>query len=42
MSTGRWGRAEDSAADSLKFSLLYGARVRAVLEETERDVRAVD
>ncbi|WP_189892704.1 hypothetical protein [Streptomyces xantholiticus] len=42
VSTGRWGRAEDSAADSLKLSLLYGERVRAVLEETGRDVRAVD
>ncbi|WP_405785700.1 hypothetical protein [Streptomyces sp. NBC_01367] len=42
VSTGRWGRAEDSAADSLKLSLLYGERVRAVLEDTERDVRAVD
>ncbi|MFJ2627664.1 hypothetical protein ACIO6T_30760 [Streptomyces sp. NPDC087532] len=42
VSTGRWGRAEDSAADSLKLSLLYGERLRAVLEETGRDVRAVD
>ncbi|MET8676144.1 hypothetical protein ABZW18_00685 [Streptomyces sp. NPDC004647] len=42
VSTGRWGRAEESAADSLKMSLLYSERVRAVLEETERDVRAVD
>ncbi|MGW6638234.1 hypothetical protein [Streptomyces cyaneofuscatus] len=42
VSTGRWGRAEESAADSLKLSLLYGERVRAVLEDTGRNVRAVD
>ncbi|UQA90514.1 hypothetical protein [Streptomyces halobius] len=40
--TGRWSRAEESAAESLKLSLMYCERVRAVLEETERDVRAVD
>ncbi|MCY0933854.1 hypothetical protein [Streptomyces sp. H34-S4] len=42
VSTGRWGRAEESAAESLKLSLLYCERVRAALEETSRDVRAVD
>ncbi|WP_330455453.1 hypothetical protein OIB37_35970 [Streptomyces sp. NBC_00820] len=42
VSTHRWGRAEESAAESLKLSLMYCERVRAVLEETERDVRAVD
>ena len=42
VSTRRWGRAEESAAESLKLSLMYCERVRAVLEETERDVRAVD
>ncbi|MFG2977786.1 hypothetical protein ACGFYY_32940 [Streptomyces sp. NPDC048331] len=42
VATGRWGRAEESAAESLKLSLVYCERVRAVLEETERDVRAVD
>ncbi|MEU5980285.1 hypothetical protein [Streptomyces sp. NPDC047315] len=42
VSTGRWGRAEESAADSLKLSLLYGERVRAALEDTGRNVRAVD
>ncbi|MEU6885625.1 hypothetical protein ABZ918_10505 [Streptomyces viridosporus] len=42
VSTGRWGRAEESAAESLRLSLMYCRRVRAVLEETERDVCAVD
>ncbi|MFE0062747.1 hypothetical protein [Streptomyces sp. NPDC059003] len=42
VASGRWGRAEESAAESLKLSLMYCERVRAVLEETERDVRAVD
>lgn len=42
VANGRWGRAEESAAESLKLSLMYCERVRAVLEETERDVRAVD
>ncbi|MFH8790927.1 hypothetical protein [Streptomyces roseoverticillatus] len=42
VSTRRWGHAEESAAESLKLSLMYCQRVRAVLEETERDVRAVD
>ncbi|MFE2850125.1 hypothetical protein ACFXJO_03210 [Streptomyces lavendulae] len=40
--TGRWGRAEESAAESLKLSLVYCKQVRLVLEETERDVRSVD
>ncbi|MFE4972878.1 hypothetical protein ACFRAR_12275 [Kitasatospora sp. NPDC056651] len=42
VSTGRWGRAEESAAQSLKLSLLLAERVRTVLAETERDVRSVD
>ncbi|MGW0550112.1 hypothetical protein [Streptomyces altiplanensis] len=42
VSTGRWGRAEESAAESLKLSLLYCERVRAVLDETDRDVLTVD
>ncbi|MFI1890769.1 hypothetical protein [Streptomyces jumonjinensis] len=42
VASGRRGRAEESAAESLKLSLMYCERVRAVLEETERDVRAVD
>ncbi|MDP9612881.1 hypothetical protein [Streptomyces demainii] len=40
--TGRWGRAEESAGESLKLSLAYAERLRVVLRETERDVRAVD
>ncbi|MFJ8077044.1 hypothetical protein ACIQ7Q_24665 [Streptomyces sp. NPDC096176] len=40
--TGRWGRAEESAGESLKLSLAYAERIRVVLRETERDVRAVD
>ncbi|MFF0484865.1 hypothetical protein [Streptomyces sp. NPDC004435] len=40
--TGRWGRAEESAGESLKLSLAYAERIRMVLRETERDVRAVD
>ncbi|MFG2845350.1 hypothetical protein ACGF12_19575 [Kitasatospora sp. NPDC048296] len=42
VSTGRWGRAEESAAQSLKLSLLYAEQVRSLLAETERDVRSVD
>ncbi|MFJ1936744.1 hypothetical protein ACIOGZ_29300 [Kitasatospora sp. NPDC088160] len=42
VSTGRWGRAEESAAQSLKLSLLLAERVRTVLAETDRDVRSVD
>ncbi|GAA2417466.1 hypothetical protein ACFPFX_04350 [Streptomyces mauvecolor] len=42
VASGRWGRAEESAAESLKLSLMYCERVRTVLEETERDMRAVD
>ncbi|PKV82582.1 hypothetical protein [Streptomyces sp. TLI_146] len=42
VASGRWGRAEESAAESLKLSLVYCERVRAVLAETERDVRSVD
>ncbi|MBW8699070.1 hypothetical protein MBT84_05675 [Streptomyces sp. MBT84] len=42
VSTRRWGRAEESAAESLKLSLMYCERVRAALEETERDVRSVN
>lgn len=40
--TGRWGRAEESAGESLKLSLAYAEQIRVVLRETERDVRAVD
>lgn len=40
--SGRWGRAEESAGESLKLSLAYAEQIRAVLRETERDVRAVD
>ncbi|MEU7045909.1 hypothetical protein AB0A77_33295 [Streptomyces varsoviensis] len=40
--SGRWGRAEESAGESLKLSLAYAEQIRALLRETERDVRAVD
>lgn len=42
VSSGRWGRAEESAGESLKLSLAYAERIRLLLRETERDVRAVD
>ncbi|WP_280892538.1 hypothetical protein [Streptomyces sp. LBL] len=40
--SGRWGRAEESAGESLRLSLAYAEQIRSVLRETERDVRAVD
>ncbi|MFE0377278.1 hypothetical protein ACFW1M_17200 [Streptomyces inhibens] len=39
---GQWGRAEQSAAQSLRLSVAYAERVRVVLVATERDVASVD
>ncbi|MFF1872988.1 hypothetical protein [Kitasatospora herbaricolor] len=42
VASGRWGQAEQSAAESLKLSLVLAERVRLLLRETERDCRSVD
>ncbi|WP_338676726.1 hypothetical protein V1460_29985 [Streptomyces sp. SCSIO 30461] len=39
---GQWGRAEQSAAQSLRLSVAYAERVRGILTATERDVTSVD